>query len=70
MFIIIVNSGARAIDIDDGFNGGDDDGGGDGDGDDNGGGINDGNVARSRRRRSYVLTIVMFLVYIIKFVKI
>ena len=61
-FIITVNSGARAIDVDDGL-GGDD---GDGDDDGDGGGIIGGDVARSRRRRSYVLTIVMVPEHIIK----
>lgn len=68
-FIITVNSGAVAIGIDDGFGGYDEDGGGKGDDDDDDGGINDGDVARSRRRCSYVFTIVMLSVYIIKFYK-
>lgn len=51
-FIIIVNSGARAIDVDNGLGGDNGDGGGDGDDDGDGGNINGGDAARSHRRRS------------------
>lgn len=60
-FIITVNSGTGAIDVDNGL------GGDDGDDDGDGGGINGGDVARSRHRRSYVFTIVMVPEHIIKF---
>ena len=62
-FIITVNSGVGAIDVDNGL------GGDDGDGDDDGdsGSINGGDAAWSRRPRSYVHTIVMVLEHIIKF---
>ena len=58
--IITVNSDAGAIDVDDGLTGGDDGG-----GDDDNGGVNDSDVAWSRRRCWYVLTIIVFPVYII-----
>jgi hypothetical protein len=64
-FIITVNSGAGAFDVDNGL-GGDD---GDGDDDGDGGGINGDDAAWSRRRRSYVLTIVMVPEHIIKLYK-
>ena len=63
-FIITVNSGVGAFDVD-GCLGGDE---GEGDGDGDGGGINGDDAAWSRRRRSYVFTIVMVPEHKIKFI--